>query len=117
MYVKEHRIYNEMALKIYAKKILSKCSNKTILKLKDGRYSDLECKDTIENEVNNFIRDCGKWAIKKVLKENYEVEKDKKFREALLHTLKEFKVNKIDFDEIVFWVMKDIKRIYFDEEL
>ena len=44
-------------------------------------------------------------------------EKDKKFREALLHTLKEFKVNKIDFDEIVFWVMKDIKRIYFDEGL
>jgi len=44
-------------------------------------------------------------------------EKDKKMRERILHTLKEFKVNKIDFDEIVFWIIKDIKRIYFNEEL
>lgn len=44
-------------------------------------------------------------------------EEDKEFREALLHTLKEYKVDKALFDEIVFWVMKDIKRIYFDEEL
>jgi len=44
-------------------------------------------------------------------------EKDKEFREALLHTLKEYKVDKVDFDEIVFRVMKDLKRIYFNEEL
>lgn len=44
-------------------------------------------------------------------------EKDKEFREALLHTLEEYKVDRVHFDEIVFWVMKDIKRIYFDEEL
>jgi len=45
------------------------------------------------------------------------VKRDKEFREALLHTLKEYKVDRVHFDEIVFWVMRDIKRAYFDEEL
>ena len=44
-------------------------------------------------------------------------EKDRKFREALLNTFKEFKIDKIDYDELVFWIMKDLKKIYFDEEL
>ena len=44
-------------------------------------------------------------------------EKDKKFREALLLTLKLYKVDNTLFDELVFWITKDAKRIYVDEEL
>jgi len=44
-------------------------------------------------------------------------EEDKEFREALLHILKEFKVDKVDVDEIIFGIMRDVKRIYFNEEL
>lgn len=68
-YIGEYRIYNERAVEICAIGILKKCSNKTILKLRNSRYSDLDCQDIIENEVDNFIRDCGKWAIEKALKD------------------------------------------------
>lgn len=44
-------------------------------------------------------------------------EKDKEFREALLHTLEEYKVDKTLFDELVFWITKDAKKIYVKEEL
>ena len=44
-------------------------------------------------------------------------EKDKKFREALLLTLKLYKVDDTLLDELVFWITKDAKRIYLDKEL
>ena len=68
-YVGEHRFYLEKAIEICAISILKKCPGKTIKKLKEQRYSDLDYQDILENEVDNFIRDFGKWAIKKALKD------------------------------------------------
>jgi len=66
-YIGEHRVYNERAVVLAARSILKRCSNETILKLRNGRFEDLNCRNIVENEVDIFIRDCGNWAIKKAL--------------------------------------------------